>query len=475
MRGKLSPASGRDFALCLGGILLGLRVVLLGPKRPPTRGPLHKSAGCEFRITNMKTRMNTDLMPFALIEREQFVDPDSNGSTWTWHWLVMILLKGAFLAWMLVCVCPGFAQSPGANETVNTAEDTLQAVRNSLIKLAMEGPTQVRSTSWIDDTGVLRDSAEFTNEMVVRGVRILAYTHDAEDHAEVSMDAKKEQFSVAKSCAAQRDSKAHLLKGAQHLVVFDVAIAPQIKFQNLYLTRMISKALKENLLSQSDESRILKMNLNALPTDSVSLSGVNANKATLQAVFPSSINAYQQALLGRGEQRVTWQASLYLEPAQDEITQAPGLKISTVLQNRLDKRQTMTFEEHVWFESMPQKSYSSVLSSVMSAQVNAVAKSLERQMESELACIPPQFEVMKWQGQQLVLAAGSMNGLKVGDQFVVVDPSILPAHALQAGAMQRMALAEVRHVSPYTAELKQVAGPALSGQAAWVAVAHDKP
>jgi len=423
----------------------------------------------------MKTRMKTNSLPHVLSEGAQRNQPTPLGSERAFEWSWTLLLKGLLLGLACACLLPLWAQSQNAPTSVDPGEDTLQAVRNSLVKLAMEGPTQVRSTSWIDEDGALRDSAEFTNEMVVRGVRILAYTHDAESQAEVSLDAKREVSSTSKSCKAPNAKEMNKPQGIQHLVVFDVAIAPQIKFQDLYLTRMIAKSLKESLLAQSDESPVLKLSLNALPLDSVTLSGVNANKATLQAVFPSSINAYQQALLGRGDQRVTWQASLYLEPAKDEITQAPGLKVSAVLQNRLDKRQTMTFEEHVWFESMPQKSYSSVLSSVMSAQVNAVARSIERSMESELTCIPPQFEVTKWQGQQLVVAAGSVNGLKSGDQFVVVDPTILPAHALQAGAMQRMVLAEVRHVSAYTAELKQVAGPSLSANANWVAVAHAKP
>jgi len=419
--------------------------------------------------------MKTESIQHALSEGAQQNLPTLLGAEMAFEWSWTLLLKGVLLGLACACLLPLWAQSQHSPSPVDSGEDALQAVRNSLVKLAMEGPTQVRSTSWIDEDGALRDSAEFTNEMVVRGVRILAYTHDDEAQTQVSIDAKREDSSTSKSCNAPKAKDIHQLQGIEHLVVFDVAIAPQIKFQDLYLSRMIAKSLKDSLLSQSDDSHVLKLSLNTLPLDSVTLSGVSANKATLQAVFPSSINAYQQALLGRGDQRVTWQASIYLEPAKDEITQAPGLKVSTVLQNRLDKRQTMTFEEYVWFESNPQKSYSSTLSGVMVAQVNATAKSIERFMESELTCIPPQFEVTKWQGQQLLVAAGRVNGLKSGDQFVVVDPTILPAHALQEGAMQRMVLAEVRRVSDYTAELKQVAGPALSGNANWVAVAHAKP
>jgi hypothetical protein len=49
-----------------------------------------------------------------------------------------------------------------------------------LVELALQGPTQVSSaTTFIDESGTLRDSASFTHDMVVRGVRVLAYGQEA--------------------------------------------------------------------------------------------------------------------------------------------------------------------------------------------------------------------------------------------------------------------------------------------------------
>ena len=55
-----------------------------------------------------------------------------------------------------------------------SADQRLAALRQSLLKTAMEGPTEVKSTQWIDHTGALRESSSFTSGMLVRGVRVLS-------------------------------------------------------------------------------------------------------------------------------------------------------------------------------------------------------------------------------------------------------------------------------------------------------------
>jgi len=59
-----------------------------------------------------------------------------------------------------------------------TAEERLEAIRQSLVQRSLEGPTQVRSTQWVDGNGALRESNSFVTGMEVRGVRILAYGRD---------------------------------------------------------------------------------------------------------------------------------------------------------------------------------------------------------------------------------------------------------------------------------------------------------
>jgi hypothetical protein len=70
---------------------------------------------------------------------------------------------------------------------------------------------------------------------------------------------------------------------------------------------------------------------------------------------------------------------------------------------------------------------------------------------------------------RLSLNAGSNAGLRVGDKLMIADPSVLPRHTLEPGALDAAVLAEVKSVTPYQAQIKQVAGRQQKFHGAWVA------
>ncbi len=365
------------------------------------------------------------------------------------------------------------AQAP----TELNADQRLQAVRESLVQLALEGPTQVSSTTFIDESGTLRDSASFTHDMVVRGVRVLAYgQNEGEPNARIS--AEHRALEVTGACTPQTGRDAAQKTPVQHLAVLDVNIDASIKNADLYQARLISRALQESLLKLSDASSVYRLNLRTMPVSAQSVYGLSqassSAASSLQAnqTFSSGLNYYQQALLGRGDQRVTWSLTLKLMPAKDEISLAPGLRVSATLLSKLDRHFSFEDQQHVWFESKNPNQVSSVLSNVMNEQVQALARLIQKAIEDQLACIPPQFEVTKWSEQDMSIAAGLVNGLRVGDQMLVGDPEVIPSRILDKGAMKKLVLAEIRSVTPYSAQLKQIAGPKVSNPEHWVAVAH---
>jgi hypothetical protein len=91
-----------------------------------------------------------------------------------------------------------------------------------------------------------------------------------------------------------------------------------------------------------------------------------------------------------------------------------------------------------------------------------------QQLEKQLACEPQTFAVEQKDGR-LALNAGSNAGLRVGDMLMIADPSVLPRHTLEPGALDAAVLAEVKSVTPYQAEIKQVAGRKQKFNGAWVA------
>ena len=362
-----------------------------------------------------------------------------------------------------------------------SAEDRLQAVRESLIQLALEGPTQVNSTSFIDESGTLRDSASFSHDMVVRGVRVLAYGQFAgETQALISADHQAQVPS--NTCNASKGGERTSGLNVQHLAVLDVSIDSRVKNADLYQARMVSRALQESLIKQSDRSSIYRLSLRTLPVSAQTVYGLSQNgfgsnpsaASSLQSnqTFSSGTNYYQQALLGRGDQRVTWSMSVRFEPAKDEISGVSGMKVSTKLQNKLDRNFSFEDQQYVWFETKKPNLVTSVLSNVMNEQVQALANLIQRAVEVQLLCIPPQFEVTKWNGREMSVSAGLINGLRVGDQMLVGDPEVIPSRILDKGSLNKLILAEVKSVNSYSAQLKQIAGPSVNSPERWVAVAH---
>jgi len=358
-----------------------------------------------------------------------------------------------------------------------SAEQRLQAIRESLVQLALEGPTQVSSTSFIDESGTLRDSASFTHDMVVRGVRVLAYGQEA-DVTQAKIVADHQVREQQRTCPSQMLRENSTTNNILHLAVLELAIDSTIKNSDLYTARLISRSLQENLLKKSDRSSIYRLNLRTMPMNAQSVYGLSQSgsgtASSLQAnqTFSSGMNYYQQALLGRGDQKVTWTVSVKLVSARDEISGVSGMKVITRLQNKLDRQFKFEDEQFVWFESKNPNLMSSVLSSVMSEQVMALANLIQKALEAQLTCIPPQFEVTKWSGQDMSIAAGLINGLRLGDQMLVGDPQVIPGRILDSGSLKKLVLAEVKSVTPYSAELRQIAGPAVKSPEHWVAVAH---
>ncbi len=364
--------------------------------------------------------------------------------------------------WVLCWACLTCAQDL-------TADQRLDALRKALIELSLEGPTEVRSSAWVDESGALREGSSFTNGMVVRGVRILAYGVDPQSQPYAQLALARQERLAPLSC--KNHGSAGLTKGQiQHMAVMDINLSPKVPNKDVYQSRLVVLALKESLQNMAQQSGVFKLRLSSLPVNVSNSTGSGPSANVGNRAFGPGSNYYEQALLGRGEQRVTWQVHLRLEPTSDEISKGPGLKVVSVLENRLDPRLSFVHEETLWFESMPEKPSSAALSSVMLAQVDGLSTLLNHWLEDQLTCIPPQFEVTTWTGSPLNVSAGSANGLKVGDKMVVVDPKLIPSRALQADALQHMAMAEVKSVTAFTAQLKQIAGPNLKGVFNWVAI-----
>ena len=106
----------------------------------------------------------------------------------------------------------------------------------------------------------------------------------------------------------------------------------------------------------------------------------------------------------------------------------------------------------------------------MARAIEQSVTALTQALEERLAC-DPQVMTLNQEDGRLVVSAGDLSGLRVGDRVVLADPRHLPQHVLEPQALDAAVLAEVKSVSAHRAELKPVTGRKQKHKpsTAWVA------
>ncbi len=352
-----------------------------------------------------------------------------------------------------------------AKPATNTDEAQLTAIREALIERALEGPTRVVSTAWIDDQGRLHEDAQLTNDMRVRGVRVLSYTADGKASLKAEVDLQSGEKPV---CAAPDASR-----WTQHVRLL-TSIAADTRPEDRYFANEIMGAWQ------------------------VAWRQATANYAKRWQQSDLDLtqrSAYQAALMGdtglapadQGQWRLTMTLGKFLP--KKEATGVFGLAPAEDDNGALAKQWQLSLRlEPIFGSAEPSVKTISLIWARAEATLappqlpDAVATKLVWEAEKwvqtlneRMACEPLQFAMRDKEGERLHISGGRFNGLKVGDKLVLVDSRELPARVLHAGVAARLALAEVSEVADTASVLRQVAGPPLGDAlaSAWVAMPYQ--
>ena len=76
-------------------------------------------------------------------------------------------------------------------------------------------------------------------------------------------------------------------------------------------------------------------------------------------------------------------------------------------------------------------------------------------------CRQISFPISQINGNTIYIDAGYERGLKLGDQLLLTDSEMIPHRILEESAIEKIALVEIKSVSPYRAEARRIAGPDL--------------
>ncbi len=356
-------------------------------------------------------------------------------------------------------------------------EDKLAAIRKGLVQAALDGPTQVTSTQWIDGNGALQELSAFRAGMRVRGVRVLAYNTDAQGEASAKLEWENAESTDAKPAALGKTPVQckPLAKGQlQHvlgwrwttLTALDADSAPVVD------------ALQASVMAQ------------------LQLAGAQSAQWRLVERSPQEArSSYENALLGSGKDELPWLLKFDVVALDSKVPgdpaprggraeaplpafpalQVPGviLQLRMTLTARKQLQPLLQSTAHLVLRTGEDNWGPASLSPSARVQVAQQVTAWSLALQQRLACLPVIADVTQAAGAQLRVNAGSVAGVRVGDEWVLAHDQNAVQGALNPGAATQTVLAKVQSVGSYSAQLKAVAGNGQSVQTSWSAWSAD--
>ena len=358
--------------------------------------------------------------------------------------------------------------SVGAQSSASgfSSEERLEAIRQGLVQAALEGATRVESMAWIDGQGVLREGSSFRSGMDVRGVQVLNYVRDHSGRAQARL-----QLPPARQDMLKQPATTPLCANSaalRHVIGLRMTLEGGWSVDEAPLAQALGQ-LTANLLQQSG--------------------GVASAWAMLPRSAPAQ-TGYERLLLATSADQLPWQAHLLVKPAPPLPATGAARYLSALpiwsdrpVMARLHfslvaRGQTRpAFESSVQLE-VPRHAQAwgrPQLEASVRAQASHLIQPWAQALSAQFSCEAVRPEVTAVRGAELSINAGTLAGVRAGDEWLLADPQRFPQQILASGVAATAVLARVGQVYPHHAQLQIVAGPSDTVRTDWRAWRADSP
>ncbi len=353
-------------------------------------------------------------------------------------------------------------------------EDKLAAIRKGLVQAALDGPTQVSTTQWIDGNGALQELSAFRSGMKVRGVRVLAYSADAQGDPMAKLQ-WQDADSTDKASSGKAQCKTPLNGRLQHVVGWSWLSSTPWGAD----TAPLIDALQSGVRGQLQQAGVAK-----------------AQWRLVERAGSENRTSYQQALLGSSQDDLPWQLHFQVLGAAPKATPVAPAAVAPATPGRADAiavpvllteptalevqvRMTLTArnQSKPALQSQVSLKLSSTddnwgaptLSTAARELVSQQAQAWGQALQHHLGCQAVLADVTQASGAQVRINVGNAAGVRVGDDWVLAHDQNGVQRALEPGATAQTVLAKVQSVGEYYAQLRPLSGNTQNVKTSWTA------
>ncbi len=363
---------------------------------------------------------------------------------------------GFFL--LIALVCKGAISADSIGSATTHSEQRIEALRNALINRAMQAPTRIKSSAWIDQSGRLQESTRITSDMTVRGIRLVA-NPDAQDVTDekIIIDAAN-SVSTPEKCSDANSAwlRRAILKIEQHGSNDGISadhMAEIVRATNHLFAETWSSKGSWNLLPASDLNHYEQ------------LVRVGRQVSAPYGITVSIVTAKSEPKLKTTSQNLK---EAFFPPSP--LLPDSMLILTIILSESASGKTVWSSSAPLHFPATTVSILKRPLPGDISTQLASIISRWKQQVDTKLKCEPIFFNVVNEADGTININAGQASGLRENDKVLVIDQGQVPQHILEGGLDKSVFLAEVESVSNYSSRLRFFSTPPRRNTSRWIAI-----
>ena len=388
---------------------------------------------------------------------------------------------------LVTFLCTMICGSLLANDSL--AEQKLETIKHRLVDLALKTNVRLGSSAYLDGDGVLHETSVMSSDADIRGVRVLSYLEEAGIDTAL-VDAKIFSSSecpgskpniqrqvlvkrVMDNSFSGKDFRAgdhyisELLSYSQESLLGimdtgdDWASSAQVHFTSTYDRYVSSRAI-------DNANYRFEITIRAGTGSNLLGSGLAKTGQALQGAYHMASKKGQE-LLSRGFNG-TYEFLAWGNPHLPDIDVEGSwdkqiLEYQLTLIDRKTDKPVWRKSRSLYYPRVEQGYKKNILPRSVKRQLVSINQQLLADATDSIDCRTEFYSlnVISGRDDKYKIYAGSLAGVKVGDQFLISTNDKILTQSLSMAGLAELGLAQVESMSRQTSVLKHIAGPKPKG------------